>query len=88
MTIKAEDRPSESVGDSASVITFLFRLQSGLVEWRVLVAAPTLSYQTVTYLYGQVYFSVSPDVLLNFIPKNFITRKSLLDFLVMDTKIY
>ena len=39
MTVKAEDRPSGSAGDSASVITFLFRLQSGLVEWRVLVAA-------------------------------------------------
>ena len=39
MTVKAEDRPSGSAGDSASVITFLFRFQSGLVEWRVLVAA-------------------------------------------------
>lgn len=39
MTVKAEDRPSGLAGDSASVITFLFRLQSGLVEWRVLVAA-------------------------------------------------
>ena len=39
MTVKAEDRPSGSAGDSASVITFLFRLQPGLVEWRVLVAA-------------------------------------------------
>ena len=39
MTVKAEDRPSGLAGDSASVITFLFRLQPGLVEWRVLVAA-------------------------------------------------
>ena len=39
VTVKAEDRPSGSAGDSASVITFLFRLQPGLVEWRVLVAA-------------------------------------------------
>ena len=39
MTVKAEDRPSGPAGDSASVITLLFRLQSGLVEWRVLVAA-------------------------------------------------
>ena len=39
VTVKAEDRPSGLAGDSASVITFLFRLQSGLVEWRVLVAA-------------------------------------------------
>lgn len=39
VTVKAEDRPSGLAGDSASVITFLFRLQPGLVEWRVLVAA-------------------------------------------------
>ena len=39
VTAKAEDRPSGLAGDSASVITFLFRLQPGLVEWRVLVAA-------------------------------------------------
>ena len=39
VTVKAEDRPSGLAGDSASVITFLFRLQSGLFEWRVLVAA-------------------------------------------------
>ena len=39
MTVKAEDRPSGLAGDSASVITFLFCLQPGLVEWRVLVAA-------------------------------------------------
>ena len=38
MTVKAEDRPSGLAGDSASVITFLFRLQRGLVEWRVLGA--------------------------------------------------
>ena len=39
VTVKAEDRPSGLAGDSASVITFLFRFQPGLVEWRVLVAA-------------------------------------------------
>ena len=39
VTVKAEDRPSGLAGDSASVITFLFRLQPGLVEWRVLAAA-------------------------------------------------
>ena len=39
VTVKAEDRPSGLAGDSASVITLLFRLQPGLVEWRVLVAA-------------------------------------------------
>ena len=38
VTVKAEDRPSGSAGDSASVSTPLFRIQSGLVMWRVLVA--------------------------------------------------
>ena len=56
VTVKAEDRPSGLAGDSASVITFLFRLQPGLVEWRVLVAAARQRrrsrIKTVTYFYG------------------------------------
>ena len=56
MTVKAGDRPSGLAGDSASVITFLFRLQPGLVEWRVLVAAARQRrrsrIKTFTYFYG------------------------------------
>ena len=38
MTVKAEDRPSGSAGDSASVSTPLFRISVEFVTWRVLVA--------------------------------------------------
>lgn len=61
--VKAEDRPSGLAGDSASVITFLFRPQSGLVEWRVLVAAAhqrrRSRIKTVTYFYGRNFHRVS-----------------------------
>lgn len=39
VTVKAEDRPSGSAGDSASVSTPLFRISVELSFWRVLVCA-------------------------------------------------
>ena len=55
VTVKAEDRPSGSAGDSASVSTPLFRISVEFVTWRVLVAAARSEpsrIKTVTYFYG------------------------------------
>ena len=57
MTVKAEARPSGSAGDSASVITPLFRIQSSSVSWcacRGGAKRRRSRIKTVTHFYGQL----------------------------------